>query len=110
MPDTTTPDRAAHGPLTESDVLALAAIINAAHDGSRVGRACEEGALAGEVQYGTARHIVTDDRGYFLTGRDDVRDGYLRVTGGIVEHFWPVTLLITEYQNRTFCTGVSPEA
>lgn len=94
-------------PLTAQDVLALAAIVQAAHGGARVGRATEDGAMAGPVQYGTARHIVTDERALFPTERDDIRDCYLWVTGGIVEHFWSVEVLVAEYQAGTFCTPLT---
>lgn len=100
--------RTEHPPLTESTVLTLAAIITAAHEGAPVARDTEDGALAGPVQYGTARHIVTDDeRAYFAGKDDDIRDCFLRVTGGFVDHFWPLMRLVTEYQAGTFRTNVT---
>lgn len=89
-------------PLTAPDVLALAAIVQAAHGGARVGRATEEGALAGPVQYGTARHIVLDERCLFPGPDTDIRDCELWVSCGISERFWPVALLVEEYHAGTF--------
>lgn len=90
-------------PLTAPDVMALAAIVTAAHEGTRVGRLMPDGhPLVGEVVYGIARHIVTDDRALFPTVRDDVRDCSLRVTGDIGDYFWPLAELVGEYHDGTF--------
>ena len=71
------PDRT----LTAADALAIATILDAAHNGRRV-RWLARGLTAGDhhVVTGVARHIVRDDSFNFLRGDEDVRDGYLRVS------------------------------
>lgn len=96
-------------PLTTSDVLALAAIVTAAREGAPVARIMPDGhPAAGEVVYGVARHIVTDEHAMLACGLDDVRDCYLRVTGGGIglDHFWPVAELMSERRTGEFCVNV----
>lgn len=95
-------------PLNQFAVLALAAIVQAAHAGVKVTRLMpDDHPLAGQVITGTARHIVTDERALFPTERDDIRRCYLRVTGGIGDYFWPVSELAAEYQAATFATDTA---
>jgi hypothetical protein len=90
-------------PLIASDVLALAAVVFAAMDGARV--AWVPGGDASAARYGVARHVVTDENASLPTGREDIRDGYLRVTldlGGIGDQFWPVSKLVQAYKTGEF--------
>jgi hypothetical protein len=80
---------AEHGPLTMSDLTSLQVIAQAAETNSRVSWVTD-----GPVLHGTARSIG-DERGNFLSGKDDVRDGFLRITSKTgFEYFLPVTQLI----------------
>lgn len=87
--------------LAESDALALGQIIDATHLGAPVARVCDD--HPDGVIYGTARHIVVDERAGFPGSGNDVRDCLLRVTTSSgFEAFWPVHELINEYQHGTF--------
>lgn len=110
MPDQTSPTTSPEtSPLTRNTVLALAAIVTAAEQGTKVGRMMPDGhAMAGQVVYGTARHIVTDSRALLAGERDDIRACLLRVTttyGG--EAFWPLSELVGEYIDGLFGTDVT---
>lgn len=85
-------------PLTTSDVVALSAIVSGARRSARVSRA-----LDCDVVSGTARAVVTDERGLFAGARDDVRDCLLWVTltSGF-EAFWPMRDLVSEQQSGLF--------
>jgi hypothetical protein len=85
--------------LTASDVLALATIIDAAHQGRRVWRVDAD---YDNRMEGVARHLVHDpERATFLASTDDVRDAWLRVTVTF-EHFWPVAELVADIHNGRF--------
>ncbi|OLF08551.1 hypothetical protein [Actinophytocola xanthii] len=85
-------------PLTTSDVVALGAIVTGARRSARVSRALDYDAVSG-----TARAVVTDERGVFAGDRDDVRDCLLWVTlSSGFEAFWPVSDLVPEYQSSLF--------
>ena len=92
-----------YGPLSVSDVVALATITGAAASTARVARFMpEDSPLAGSVVQGTARS-VGDERGNFLGAGEDVRDAYLRVTTrGGMECFWPVRELMADVESGTF--------
>lgn len=84
--------------LTKSDAVNLAAILAAAQGNRRVARLVD-----GRVVEGEARSIG-DENGNFLSEEDDVRDGYLRVTGGVIgmDYFWPIKELMDETYMGTF--------
>lgn len=85
-------------PLTTSDAVALGAIITAARRSARVSRA-----LDCDVVSGTARAVVTDERGGFAGAHDDVRDCLLWVTlSSGFEAFWPVRDLVPDYLSGMF--------
>jgi hypothetical protein len=85
-------------PLTTSDVVALAAIVHAAQQSARVSRALDY-----KVVSGTARAVVTDERGGFAGTGDDVRDCLLWVTLATgFETFRPLQDLVPEYQSGLF--------
>lgn len=85
-------------PLTTSDVVALGAIVSGARRSTRVSRA-----LDCDVVSGTARAVVTDERGLFAGARDDVRDCLLWVTlSSGFEAFWPLRDLVDEQQSGLF--------
>ena len=92
----------AHGVLTTSDVVALAEIVNAAHNGAKVGRILNMGYR--ETVIGTARHLVVSPEYPVFPGvDDDMRDGFLRVTlASGFEAFWPVSDLVTDLRNGEF--------
>jgi hypothetical protein len=76
----------AHAPLTETIVLALAEIVQAAHAGATVTWLTEHG----DQVHGVARHLVKDSRTAAFTGPgNDIRDAYLRISG-MFEYFLPV--------------------
>lgn len=78
--------------LTISDAIYLNQVIDAASQSAKVAWVNDEDAEAGDVRYGTARHIVQgpDDIG-FLRNDQDVRNGYLRITSRTgMEVFLPV--------------------
>ena len=98
MNDTPTTERPSDRPLTRSDAVALATIVEAAIHGTYVGRATE----SGDVMHGTARSIGNQTGG-FATERDDIRDEYLRVTLSTgFDAFWPVAELMTEVNSGMF--------
>lgn len=85
-------------PLTTSDAVALGAIVHGAQRSARVSRA-----LDCDVMSGTARAVVTDERGMFAGARDDIRDCLLWVTqSNGFEAFWPVRDLLPEYLSGMF--------
>lgn len=94
---------AALSPLTRADVRALAAMDQAALDGTRVRRLLDDG----NVAEGVARHFTVDERGAFPGDGDDVRACLFRVTGTGLgsEYFWPVSELVAEWWDRTFVIG-----
>jgi hypothetical protein len=78
-----------HGPLSGSDVLVLADIVNACIEGKLVHWLADGSA---DIRKGVARHIVRDTEHFaFLVPGDDIRDGWLRITSG-----WDVLLPVTE--------------
>jgi hypothetical protein len=90
-------------PVTVSDVVALAAMINAigGTGNVRVRRVVE----GGDVVEGVIRRLVTSpDRPVTPGPLDDVRECYVHVTA-VFEFFWPVRELITEYHERLFVIG-----
>jgi hypothetical protein len=111
MPDTTTATVAAliAAPLNAITTLALAAIVTAAHEGTKVGRSMPDShQLAGKAVYGTARAIVTDTVATRARDGDDLRACLLWVTtthGG--EAFWPIADLVEEYCGGLFFTNVT---
>jgi hypothetical protein len=80
-----------HKPLTMHDLVALETVARAAQTNAKVRWLS---ANLGEILEGTARSIG-DERGMFLAGDDDVRDGYLRITStGGFDYFLPVAKLV----------------
>jgi len=66
--------------LTVADALAIATILDAAHNGRRVSWVVPRPGGQFHMITGVARHLVRDDSFNFLRGDEDVRDGYLRVS------------------------------
>lgn len=89
--------------LTVSDVVALGAIVNAAHTTAKVARLVENN----DVLYGHARSIG-DERGAFIRATEDVRGVFLRVTltSGF-EAFWPVREVVAAYKAGEFFIDVT---
>ena len=88
--------------LTLHDAVNLSTIVDAAITGARV-RWLDE--ASGDVRSGTARSIGRGlvDGASFLTDRDDVRDGFLRVTTDTGwEAFLPVADLVPMVRETTF--------
>lgn len=85
-----------HGPVSVSDVLALHTIINAATGTKRVRW------LDGnnDLHEGVARAIAHDGGG-FLSEGEDVRDGFLHVSGTI-ETWVPVAWLVDKVKATMF--------
>lgn len=77
---------------------ALAVVVDAALDHAKVTR------LVGDDPInGTARALVSSERGGFLGRGDDIREALLHVTGQSgVEHFWPVTELTEQARRGEF--------
>lgn len=73
--------------LTLSDLTRLGMLAEAVEEGRRIARMQEDGT----VQSGVARAFAHDGGG-FLTPADDVRDGFVWVSG-ITESWWPVAEL-----------------
>lgn len=104
----TSAESARRSPLTASATLHLAAVIRAAHAGAKVGRLMPDGdPLAGQMLVGIARHVVADENGAFPGRHDDVRDCYLRVTGTLMEYFWPLADLAAEHETGSFTTTIA---
>lgn len=88
-------------PLTMTDAVHLEIVLSAAQGNKYVARLIDD-----KVVHGTARSIG-DERGNFLTNQEDIRDGYLRVSGTF-EFFWPVAELMDEAGEGTFVTDYQP--
>lgn len=86
-----------HGIVSVADVHALAVIVGAASEGSRVTWMLDG---SDHAVSGVARAIAHEGGG-FLTDHDDVRDGFLHVSG-TVEVWLPITQLIDMLRNHTF--------
>ncbi len=86
-------------PMTWDDTNNIAHLLHAAQGGWKVARL-----INGDVITGTARHFVKDpDSAAFLSGTDDVRDAYLRVTTTQgMEVFWPISDLAPEVGSGEF--------
>lgn len=98
---TTTTER----PLTVSALTRLGMIAEAVEQGRKVARLTPEG----EVEWGVAR-ALTRDGGGFLTGADDVRDGYVWVSAGnrLFERWWPVSDLLAAFDRGGVSLDYSP--
>lgn len=71
-------------PFTMADLHAVSEISDACIHGYRVRRLMPTGGIL----KGVAR-CIGDERGNYLRRDEDVRDGFLRVSG-ILEYFWPI--------------------
>lgn len=89
-------DWAASTRVTPNDLHALSTITDAAIHCYRVARLMP----SGDVIEGVARSIG-DENGNFLKSDEDVRDGYLRVSGTF-EYFWPIRELMPQIHDSTF--------
>jgi hypothetical protein len=88
------------GPLTPSDVLALAAVVGAAQRNATVARFFPD---TGEITFGTARHLSHKRNGGYLSLATDVRDAWLRVTTRQgFEIWWQVATLAREAASGDF--------
>lgn len=95
----------AHGPLTVSVLTSLNMIGDAVDNGRRIARMGQDG----EIEWGIAR-AFTHDGGGFLTGTDDVRDGFVWVSGGnrYTERWWPIAELATGLREGRVSLDYSP--
>lgn len=86
--------------LTVADIITLAAIIDTAQRNAKVAWQDEDG----DLHYGIARHIVKSPDNFGFLGRnEDVRDGYLRITGKTgFEHALSIRALIQMHRDGTF--------
>lgn len=98
------PDPAAV-PLSPGDVVILAAILNSTSGERRVARVIDD-----KTFVGTARAVVRESGSLapLRPHRDDVRAGYLHVTGTFGEHFWPIAELMAELNVGEFTTDYRP--
>lgn len=93
-----------HGPLTVSTLTALGLLADAVERGNKIARILP----GGDVEWGVAR-AFTHDGGGFL-GNDDVRDGFVWVSGGnrLTERWWPVAELLPGVHSGEVSTNYSP--
>lgn len=85
-------------PLGISEAVSLAAIVDAATRGATVARQPTPESV---LMVCTARQVLNADR-LPLGPDDDVRDGLLRVTGTVCDHFWPLRELVVDHQQTVF--------
>jgi hypothetical protein len=82
--------------LNITDACTIADIVRAAQGNQPVTKVLNDGSLVG----GTARAICKSEGGGFLSGDDDVREGYLWVTTTMgFEQWWPMQEVITLVQS-----------
>ena len=86
--------------LTTRQVRALAAIVDACDAGSRVTWLVSDDSAA--TIDGVARHIVLDPQTFAFIGDDDVRDGFLRISGTF-EHALPIARVIDLWERGELC-------
>jgi hypothetical protein len=81
------------GPLTVSQLTVLGMLAEAVQTGRKMARLVD-----GEVEWGIAR-AFTREGGGFLSGGDDVRDGFVWISGGnrFTERWWPVAELLERF-------------
>lgn len=84
-----------HGPFTIADTVHIETIMHAAQQGARV-RWLDNG----DLREGVARCIAHDGGG-FLQSDEDVRDGFLHVSG-MFEQWLPVTKLLGMVERGEF--------
>lgn len=83
--------------VTMNDLHALTEIVDACIHGYKVARLMPDGSTVIE---GVARSIG-DEQGNFLRRDEDVRNGFLRVSG-VFEYFWPVRELMPQVHGAEF--------
>ena len=88
--------------LTMTDAVHLETVLGAAQRNAYVGRLIDDRVIRGQAR------SIGDEQGNFLGDRYDVRDGYLRVTGGGFDHFWPVADLMDEVGEGAFVVDYTP--
>ncbi len=86
--------------LTEWEAVSIGQVSLACRDGARVRWLTE----SGDIVEGVARHITRNDTGTLLTGEDDVRDGFLRVSA-TMEWFLPMSQVLTMLDDMTLVIG-----
>ncbi len=86
--------------LTEWEAVSIGQVSLACRDGSGVRWLTE----SGDIVEGVARHITRNDTGTLLTGEDDVRDGFLRVSA-TMEWFLPMSQVLTMLDDMTLVIG-----
>jgi hypothetical protein len=91
-----------HQPLTFVQLLQLSELVEASNRHATV-RWAVDGDLD-VIASGVARHFTRDTFGNFPTHTDDVRDGYLRISG-MVEHFLPVSTVLDLHTRGLFFIG-----
>lgn len=89
-------ERKSDAMVTMADLHALSEITDACIHGRKVARLID----GDNVIEGVARSIG-DENGNFLRRDEDVRNGYLRVSGTF-EYFWPIRELMPQIHDSTF--------
>lgn len=89
-------------PLTEHDVRNLAALGDAVLHGQPITRLSPDGDVTTKI----ARAFAHDGGG-FLTAKDDIRDGFVWVSG-LTEEWWPVAELIEGMDQGTVALNYRP--
>lgn len=81
---------------------------------SMIGEAVDQGRTIarwndGNVEWGIAR-AFTRDGGGFLTSTDDVREGFIWISGGnrFTERWWPVAELLTGFDRCEVSLNYTP--
>lgn len=92
--------------LTVHQLTVLGLLAEAVEQGRKIARMIGDG----EVEWGIAR-ALTRDGGGFLTGADDVRDGFIWVSGGnrLGERWWPVAELVERFDRGEVSFDHHPE-
>lgn len=91
--------------LTVAQLTRLGMIAEAVEQGRRIARLLPDG----EIEWGIAR-AFTHDGGGFLSGADDVRDGFIWVSAGnrLSERWWSVSDLLLAFDRGEVSLGYEP--
>lgn len=93
-----------HTPLTVGDLTLLGELATTVQHGKPITRLID-----GETQWGIAR-AFTREGGGFLASHEDVRDGFVWVSGGsgLFERWWPVSELLAGLQTGEVALDYRP--
>jgi hypothetical protein len=84
--------------LTVHQLSVLGLLAEAVEQGRKIARQVDS--ADGEPEWGIARAFTREGGTHFLTSADDVRDGFIWVSGGnrFTERWWPVAGLLEQFE------------